>query len=427
MSREVVRVGIDDTDSKRTMCTTYVGCRALRALELLGCVRVGDPVLVRLNPNCPYKTRGNAAVGFSVKLGRITVESAIGVVSEVVRELADLDDEGTDPGIVFMPYGVMERLRDFYLRTLRELVDIDEAMRLCDEYALAYKYFKEGRGLIGALSATSVDESHLLTYELLAYRERGNWGRPRRVSPDSVIRMDQSTRPYTFDNYDYEKRSVRLTPHTPCPVLVGIRGTSREVLKGALQMIEIDERVDFWEIFATNQATDIHYVESRVSEVRHGVSASVRGVVVGKPYVERGGHVFAKITDYTGHLTLAAYEPTLSFRRVVCSLLPGDEVVAFGAIKHKPQGITMNLEKLLILRLAEIVTVRPPICGTCGKRGESAGFGKGYRCRRCGIRLGGTPEIEVIERDLRPGMYEVAVSARRHLVRPLGLALASHD
>jgi tRNA(Ile2)-agmatinylcytidine synthase len=48
----------------------------------------------------------------------------------------------------------------------------------------------------------------------------------------------------------------------------------------------------------------------------------------------------------------------------------------------------------------------------------SAGRGKGYKCRTC-VERSHNPEVEQIERHIRPGWYEVPPSARRHLARPL--------
>jgi PTH2 family peptidyl-tRNA hydrolase len=48
---------------------------------------------------------------------------------------------------------------------------------------------------------------------------------------------------------------------------------------------------------------------------------------------------------------------------------------------------------------------------------ESIGMGKGYRCRMCHTKAEGRREEEF--RNLGLGLYEVAVSARRHLSKPL--------
>jgi len=61
-------LGVDDTDSPSGGCTTHlltelVGLAHEHRLDVLG-----EPRLVRLNPNVPWKTRGNAAL--SLRLGR---------------------------------------------------------------------------------------------------------------------------------------------------------------------------------------------------------------------------------------------------------------------------------------------------------------------------------------------------------------------
>ena len=58
-------IGLDDTDSREGMCTTYLCTLILRELRGMA-LRVGLPRLIRLNPNIPYKTRGNGALCFEV-------------------------------------------------------------------------------------------------------------------------------------------------------------------------------------------------------------------------------------------------------------------------------------------------------------------------------------------------------------------------
>ena len=54
-------LGLDDTDSPDGMCTTYLAALIAEALEAGGCT-VKNMRLIRLNPNVPWKTRGNAGV-----------------------------------------------------------------------------------------------------------------------------------------------------------------------------------------------------------------------------------------------------------------------------------------------------------------------------------------------------------------------------
>src|SRR5438309_3008928 len=62
-------VGIDDSDSRFGLCTTYLGYQLVLNLLRDGCSVPTYPRLVRLNPNVPFKTRGNAAVCVEFEAG----------------------------------------------------------------------------------------------------------------------------------------------------------------------------------------------------------------------------------------------------------------------------------------------------------------------------------------------------------------------
>ena len=61
-------IGVDDTDGPNGGCTTHVLTELIRVAADRGFDVLGEPRLVRLNPNVPWKTRGNAAL--SVRVGR---------------------------------------------------------------------------------------------------------------------------------------------------------------------------------------------------------------------------------------------------------------------------------------------------------------------------------------------------------------------
>jgi len=210
---------------------------------------------------------------------------------------------------------------------------------------------------------------------------------------------------------------LAIKPNSKTPVLYGIRGLNPEELIMAKEMVKSDE-YNSWLIYITNQATDDHLVRRRIKDIKKYESVILRGEVVDKPKKIDGGHVIFKIKDSTGTINCAAYEPTKGFRNIIMELYPGDVVEIYGSVgKYKD---TVNIEKIKIVNLVDIlVKVENPRCPRCGRSMESIGKGKGYRCRRCGIKL---PEsaakykkINRIER----GFYEVPVIARRHLSMPL--------
>ena len=414
-----VWIGIDDTDSKKGGCTTYIAAVLARRLEKIGAKVLGYPRLIRLNPNCPYKTRGNAAI--ALKADAESIDPLRRIAVEVVEEYSELD-EGAETGIAFLRGEPDERLRSFYWRAVRELIPLEDAFKLAEEVGAELIYYHDGKGVVGALAAIGADLEAGKTYELIAHRTREYWGTVRRIDPTSVFEMDRATRPYTFDNVDYETGEIRIAPHTPCPVLLGVRGVDPKILEKAFRMLRIHEPVEFVTIFESNQGTDAHYQKLRIRDLRDGVSAIVEGTVSEHPRTDIGSHVFFKLRDGTGEVFCAAYEPTKSFRKIVLQLIPGDEVIAFGAVKQKPQGLTLNLEKIYVRKLAKRVIRRPPTCPNCGKRMKSLGKRRGYRCKKCGFKLGKEAEEALeVRRQLREGFYEVPPSARRHLTKPLSI------
>src|SRR5438128_8584474 len=64
----VLWIGVDDTDSLRGMCTTFLATELVRELTQEYDL-IGYPRLVRLNPNIPWKTRGNGAICLRVGRG----------------------------------------------------------------------------------------------------------------------------------------------------------------------------------------------------------------------------------------------------------------------------------------------------------------------------------------------------------------------
>ncbi|MCL7382821.1 MAG: tRNA(Ile)(2)-agmatinylcytidine synthase [Thaumarchaeota archaeon] len=412
-----VWIAVDDTDSKKAGCTTYIGALLLRRIKSEGYNIIGYPRLVRLNPNCPYKTRGNAAIALAVEADRF--EPFEDIVSSVIEEYAELEVEGTDPGAALLLGEPDYVLREYYWHVLRDLSTKDEAKKIAERNKVRLLEWNMGRGIIGALAAIGADLTRDKTYELIAHRKKEYWGTVRSVDPESVWEMDRKTYPLTFDNVDRETGDIRITPHTPCPVLLGIRGVTPSILEEAYRMLKIYEPVEFYTIFETNQGTDAHLQLMKIKDVKDNVSAIIDGVVKSKPRFTVGGHVFFTLEDETGEITCAAYEPTKNFRHIVTGLEPGDKVTVYGAVKKKPQGFTLNLEKIQVKSLVDLKIVKAPTCPVCSGKMEKIGK-IGYTCRSCKT-FSSKPEVIKIERKISCGIYEVPASARRHLSKPLAL------
>ena len=398
-------IGIDDTDSPEGMCTTYLGAVLARRL-IMEHMQVREARLVRLNPNVTWKTRGNAAVMLDVNGDP---EAGFAITSDLVEELADFSCENTNPGIV-----VTEKQPDpaFYRKAVTDFCTIDEAVGILKEAGARYYGWKNQRGLIGATAAVA-SELPDKTSEILVYRVPENFGTPRNVDRQSLFRAEGSTFPHTWDTVDTANNVVVCVPHTPDPVLFGIRGESPQWVMAARRMIT-SERSGIEQIWVTNQGTDAHIIPGTIGKLREGLSYRVRGTVAGEPETGTGGHVSFTICDGSETVRCMAYEPTKNFRQIVRQLAPGDNVIACGSYKKG----SINLEKLKIVSLAKVETVRPPVCLSCSKRMTSDGKGKGWKCRKCGARAEAADVLE-IPRSLEEGWFEVPPTARRHLAKPL--------
>lgn len=402
-------VGIDDTDSIKGGCTTYLAallCKKFSALAY--------PKLVRLNPNIPYKTRGNGAVAINFEEDESTVKK---FVLKLVEKHSHLDDNKTNPGVVFI--GVMREkekalLNSFYLRAVSQLVTIEEADEIARKISVETYKFKNGRGVIGALAAVgSVFKDK--TYEFIAYRNESVRG-PRKLDLDSVFEMNAKTYPNTYDSVDFETGKVLITPHGYDPLFCGIRGETPDVVERAWRMIRPQEEIPLTQIFETNQGTDVHLRLKKISDVRPYDCVIINGFVAENPKTIEGGHVLFKVSDGPGFIYCAAYEPTGGFRNVVRGLSVGDGVRCFGGVGRYSN--TVNLEKIFVSGLVSSYVNVVPNC--CGKKMTSAGKNKGYKCRKCG-KKSSQKEIKTskINRNIKEGWYEVPPRARRHLSKPL--------
>jgi tRNA(Ile2)-agmatinylcytidine synthase len=417
----LLHIGFDDTDSPSGGCTTYIAARLIDVLSGLGARFVDYPNLLRLNPNVPWKTRGNGAVCLRVEIDKIREADIRNSVLRLVESYSDFDCDNTNPGVVSLAGAVPAGLIEFSETVVKTVVSLDDALQLADEHGASAIGFKNMRGVIGGLAAVGGLQRGDHTYEFLGYRLPGSWGTPRGVDPDSVVRMDEATGGSTFNNVDPETGRILIAPKGPDPVLFGIRGEDPSAVREAGLMVA-SEPLERWVVFRTNQGTDAH-LGSRVpvSSLRAFSPAIIEGHVSDPPKTIKGGHVFFGLTDETGRVDCAAYEPTGSFRDIVRRLIPGDRVRVYGGVRQDAplERITFNMEKLEVLVLARDLRKVNPTCPECGGSMESMGREKGYRCRRCGFR-GDEMEKRTIEaeRQIGEGLFIPPPRAQRHLSKP---------
>jgi tRNA(Ile2)-agmatinylcytidine synthase len=338
-------VGIDDTDSSRGYCTTYLAYRI--AVDLRPDVAVLPyPRLVRLNPNIPFKTRGNAAVCLEVEAD--DPDRAFEKISSKVEELSDVRN-GANAGLVSLEEtSGSTPFAGLYLDALSGVVSPHRARRLIKESGARSFELGNGMGLVGAASALGFGDGADHTFELIAYRRKENWGAPRGVDSSSVRDMDSRMFPHLFNNYDYQKRKVLIAPHGPDPVFVGIRGDSPSNVIGAFGMLKFDEPLAGYMVFVSNQHTDAHL--SRPLDWKGYSSGWFEGAV-DEVRVGEGGHAYLKV-DQEGRLrSVAAYEPTGDLTRTARRLKKGDRIRAYGGVRRGTtlHPRTLNLEKMEVL------------------------------------------------------------------------------
>lgn len=430
-------IGLDDTDSRELgMCTTYLAARVAERVE------AERLLLVRLNPAVEYKTRGNAALAVHTDCDP---EEAFEVAREEVARAAEVEDPRTNPGLVVAPgdpENVPHEIAAFARRAVRTILSSEEAEERIEDAGYRSEGWKNERGKIGALAAVGAwaasaasqrpptasgertNESKTSesddprstfkdwTYERITYRERDQWGTPRHVDAESVFDAADEDYPAVWDTVDRETGQLVCVPHTPGPILHGIRGDDAEAVERVARGID-GEAVECAATFVTNQGTDAHLQDGELSAVEDDRAYRVEGTVSTEPETKRGGHVFFDLSDEKSEIQCAAFEPTKRFRDRVRALREGDRITACGEISDR----TLKLEKFAVRDLNRIELVTPN-CPDCGRSMKSAGASQGYRCRDCKTTAPGKIEQE-IEREVEIGWYEVPPEARRHIAKPL--------
>jgi tRNA(Ile2)-agmatinylcytidine synthase len=414
-------IGIDDTDSQNGGCTTYTAAVLFDQLCERNSGPIDFPWLVRLNPNIPWKTRGNGALSIHLLVDEDSIEELIQISIDIVGRTSDLSARRTDPALAFLTGEIPSMLAEFSERALHDVLSVKDAERVAKKCNITTKLLKGKRGIVGALAALGAElDSTDSTFEILTYRLSEFCGTPREVDQDSVWKMDSVHRDSTFHNIDRDTGRILICSHGPDPVLFGIRGNDPEDLVEALREVRIFEPVERIMIFRTNQGTDAHIKRlGTIAGLEPYQSIVLSGRVDTTPRILRGGHVMFRVSDETGSIDCLAFEPSGSLNRAARELLPGDRVRVSGGVRLRSSGtLSLNLEKLEIVQLSLAFREDNPICPACRGRCESMGKGQGFRCKKCGVRPGNLMKNKIpLERSLN-GVYIPPTRSRRHLTMP---------
>jgi len=419
-----MHIGLDDTDSRKGGCTTYLTAVLVEKLRKFNVEFIDYPGLIRLNPNVPWKTRGNGALCLRFNYEAKFEDDIKETATTLWEEHSAVKEKGTDPGIVFYQNSqIPDELKAYSKKTETSIITLKEAMTLIKKLGAEALGFNSCRGIIGALAAIGETLEGDHTYELIAYRKPENLGTKRRVDEASIFEMDKQTAPFTFNNVDSEKARVIITPRGPDPIFFGIRGETAEIVKKAFGLVKLLEPAERWLIFRSNQGTDAHLQRiETLNAIEPYSSVIVKGTVSLAPRIIPLRHVIFSIKDDSTQVDCAAYEPTGDLRKIARELHVGDTVEVYGAV-HKATAtkpLTINLEKINILSLTKKTLTENPMCPNCGKRLKSMGKNQGFRCEKCGSKYVDLKKNQtVVPRAIKTGLYITSTRSQRHLTKPL--------
>lgn len=375
-------LGLDDTDSLDGGCTTEMFYQLLNRID----IEYEDPRLVRLWPFAANRTRGNAAV--AVKL-LTTFEHAQDLLENQWNWICMRSESDANPALLLVEEQLDESI---YWNAVRMNVEPSEI-----KFSTKHQIWSKGDfGIVGAAAAIAWKGSHDHTWENTVYRLEENIGKTRSIDEALLAEMDKMF-PDTFLNRDPRKKKGLISPRSPCPVLLGIRGESAEVVRDAYDWLREKGSIEQSSgnmIWRTNQACDDH------------LSSIISATVESFPIVRKRGHCALD----TSEGKVVAFAEGGDVNKMLQKLIPGD-VISFMGLKFEG---AIHLEKLRLLK-PQLRSKKRPLC-ECGKRLKSAGKGQKLRCPGCGM----LSEKEWIGVSIEPSPWlQPPPDRRRHLASPL--------
>ncbi len=365
----ILHIGIDDTDSPKGMCTTFLSYKIVKFLEKQKAEFVDYPSLIRFNPNIPWKTRGNGAVRLTIK-----TRNPNKIKKEIIQFITNYSDtkNGANPGLVFFQnQSIPQSFHKFSRLALWKLISRKTAKDFISNNKIDSFYLGNGQGLVGAIGAIGYKFSDH-TFELLCYRKKSQFGKKR-------------------------VKSVVL----------------------ASTMVDTDEELDGYMVFKSNQGTADHLKnELQANDLRPYTSGFLVGKVCSKPVTEQGGHVFFSIQVGDKKIRCGVYKQT-KITKTAQDLIPGDKIRLGGGIRKASKNYerVLNVEFLDVIKLEKNILLTNPTCKTCNKKMKSKGNRQGFECFRCGNKSFSKSSLE-IPRKIQRKLYLPAISAHRHLTRP---------
>jgi len=409
-------IGFDDTDSPKGMCTTYLAYKMVNILKKEKVSFLDFPNLIRFNPNIPWKTRGNGAVGLSISTNN--PQKIKRIIKKLIETHSDTKN-GANPGLVFFEKkDIPNEFFQFSSKALWKLIHRVDAKKFILKHNLDSFHLGNGQGLVGAIGVIGY-KFFDQTYELLSYRNKSKFGTKRKIDHTKVKEMQEKTFPQTFNNYDKDEGRVLITPHGPDPVFYGIRGENPSSLISASKLIKPEEKLHGYLIFKSNQGTGDHLKNKITLEnFEPYTSGTITGIVSTVPSVMKGGHVFFSVCSGNDIFRCAVYKPT-KITNIARNLIIGDRIQIGGGVRKATKTFQrlVNIEFINVLELRKKFQTINPICKRCQKRMKSKGKNQSYQCVKCG-RKAKNKQVIKLPRLISKTLYIPTISAHRHLTRP---------
>ena len=420
-----VHIGLDDFDSPYGLCTTYAAAHILRMIkETFEAELLDYPLLIRLNPNIPLKTRGNAGVAIRIIIEKDSFSDLLESILRQVEDLSHAFFRKTQPALAIYAtekYVIDSIINIVYEEALRSVITPKILLRKLRNLKMGHLLVFSPmstipRGIVGAVASIGaiLDD---YTFELLAYRLERNIGGKRQIDEASVLKMNEKMFPLTFGNVDGQK--ILIAPKGPDPVLLGIRGETPEAVFEAFRMIEHEE-IEFWCMFRSNQATSAHIRSIRHVEDAHPYETIMINCEVISARRE-DDRVFLRAHANGGYVEGVAYRLQRGLQSKILKLKPGDIIKLVIAVFSKTKDtIAGNIEEFIPIQLVPEIIKRNPRCPRCCARLKKKSKDMLY-CKKCGLRIKGDFKItlRIPRHELRIGKrYLASPRAHRHLTMP---------
>jgi len=426
-------IGLDDIDSYAGGCTTHFATYIVEKIIDSGGYLTDYPRLIRLNPDTPWRTRGNGAVAIEAMLPRSKISPLLDWLERSLHEYIILNNglrPGTQPGIVVLDGSKItretyEKLNQFSSEALYRIIshyELESLISYIGRHVIKIIAPYGRRGLIGSLAAIGNYLPHDYTYELLVYRKLVIRDRDRDINISPSLNWEDE---YTFAHVDLERKNILWTPHGPDPVILGIRGDRISKVIKIFRGIERYLSYDRWIIYVTNQGTNEHF-KRLIHNQGQSIEAFNQYIGVFKlssnPFRDKGGHLHSNAVVNGNSVEVLVYEPSARLREVLDTLKKGDKVILGGVFK--PSRYHTNLLfNTQIISFCSVPIYREsdvkPICPSCGTRMESLGRASGYECEKCRYHIK-KPHTSKIHRSMWiPHLSLPPYRSIRHLSKPL--------